>query len=159
MLAGQNVLFTDAPVKCGRGYVVHREGAGLVTLRGICNGCSPIARYRVLFVGNISVPTGGTAGAISVALALGGEALPTTTATATPAAVGDAFNVAIGIVWQCSLTIIPMYLVVRQQLGLWSSIALLLVTTLILRKTWYKPLCKEEISYNEEIKQLKQEKE
>ena len=22
--AGQNVLFTDAPVKCGRGYVVHR---------------------------------------------------------------------------------------------------------------------------------------
>ena len=72
---------------------------------------------------------------------------------------GDAFNVAIGIVWQCSLTIIPMYLVVRQQLGLWSSIALLLVTTLILRKTWYKPLCKEEIRYNEEIKQLKQEKE
>ena len=66
--AGQNVLFTDAPVKCGRGYVVHREGAGLVTLRGICNGCSPIARYRVLFVGNISVPTGGTAGAISVAV-------------------------------------------------------------------------------------------
>jgi len=30
---------------------------------------------------------------------------------------------------------------------------------LILRKTWYKPLCKEEIRYNEEIKQLKQEKE
>ena len=37
--AGQNVLFTDTPVKCGRGYVVHRDGAGLVTLRGICNGC------------------------------------------------------------------------------------------------------------------------
>lgn len=92
--AGQNVLFTDTPVKCGRGYVVHRDGAGLVTLRGICNGCSPIARYRVLFVGNISVPTGGTAEAISVALALGGEALPTTTATVTPAAVENAFNVA-----------------------------------------------------------------
>lgn len=91
--AGQNVLFTDTPVKCGRGYVVHREGAGLVTLRGICNGCSPIARYRVLFGGNLAVPTGGTAGAISVALALGGEALPTTTATVTPAAVGDGFNV------------------------------------------------------------------
>ncbi len=67
----------------------------------------------------------------------------------------DAFNVAIGIVWQCTLTIIPMYLVVREQLGLWSSIALLLVTTLILRKTWYKPLCKEEARYNEEMKQLK----
>ena len=92
--AGQNVLFTDTPVRCNRGYVVHRDGAGLVTLRGICNGCSPIARYRVLFLGNISVPTGGTVGAISVALALGGEALPTTTATVTPAAVENAFNVA-----------------------------------------------------------------
>lgn len=91
--AGQNVLFTDTPVKCSRGYVVHRDGAGLVTLRGLCNGCSALARYRVLFVGNISVPTGGTAGAIGVSLALGGEALPTTTATVTPAAVGDAFNV------------------------------------------------------------------
>ena len=48
-----------------------------------------------------------------------------------------------------------MYLVVREQLGLWSSIALLLVTTLILRKTWYKPLCKEEARYNEEMKQVK----
>lgn len=92
--AGANVLFTDTPVRCNRGNVVHREGAGLVTLRGICNGCSPFARYRVLFVGNISVPTGGTAEAISVALALGGEALPTTTATVTPAAVENAFNVA-----------------------------------------------------------------
>lgn len=92
--AGQNVLFTDTPVKCGRGYVVHREGAGLVTLRGICNGCAPLARYRVLFLGNISVPTGGTAEAISVALALGGEAIQQTTATVTPAAVENAFNVA-----------------------------------------------------------------
>lgn len=92
--AGQNVLFTDAPVKCNRGYVVHRVGAGLVTLRGACNGCASVARYKVMFVGNISVPTGGTAGAISVAISIGGEAVPQTTATATPAAVGDAWNVA-----------------------------------------------------------------
>lgn len=92
--AGQNVLFTDTPVRCNRGYVVHRDGAGLVTLRGICNGCSPIARYRVLFLGNISVPTGGAVAPISVALSLGGEAIPTTTATVTPAAVENAFNVA-----------------------------------------------------------------
>lgn len=91
---GQNVLFTDAPVKCNRGYVVHRAGAGLVTLRGACNGCASVARYKVLFLGNISVPTGGTAGAISVAISIGGEAVPQTTATATPAAVGDAWNVA-----------------------------------------------------------------
>lgn len=92
--AGQNVLFTDAPVKCNRGYVVHRAGAGLVMLRGACNGCASVARYKVMFAGNISVPTGGTAGAISVAISIGGEAVPQTTATATPAAVGDAWNVA-----------------------------------------------------------------
>lgn len=95
--AGQNVLFTDTPVKCNRGYVVHREGAGLVTLRGICNGCSSIARYRVLFAGNLSIPTGGTVESISVALSLGGEALPTTTATVTPAAVENAWNVATAV--------------------------------------------------------------
>ena len=92
--AGQNVLFTDTPVGCNRGYVVHREGAGLVTLRGACNGCSNFARYKVLFIGNISVPTGGTAEAISVALSLGGESIQQTTATVTPAAVENAFNVA-----------------------------------------------------------------
>lgn len=92
--AGQNVLFTDTPVKCNRGYVVHRDGSGLVTLRGLCNGCASIARYKVLFVGNISIPTGGTVGPISVALSLGGEAIPTTTATVTPTVVNAAFNVA-----------------------------------------------------------------
>lgn len=92
--SGQNVLFTDSPVKCNRGYVVHRDGAGLVTLRGFCGGCSNFARYKVLFIGNISIPTGGTVEAISVALSLGGEAIQKTTATVTPAAAGSTFNVA-----------------------------------------------------------------
>lgn len=92
--AGQNVLFTDSPVKCNRGYVVHRDGSGLVTLRGFCGGCSNFARYKVLFFGNISIPTGGTVEAISLALSLGGEAIQQTTATVTPAAAESAFNVA-----------------------------------------------------------------
>lgn len=92
--AGQNVLFTDTHVGCNRGYVVHRDGAGLVTLRGACNGCANFARYKVMFLGNIAVPTGGTVGAIGIALSIGGEAIPQTTATVTPAAVGDAWNVA-----------------------------------------------------------------
>lgn len=92
--SGANVLFTDTPVACNRGYVVHREGAGIATLRGICTGCSRFARYRVAYYGNISIPDGGTAEAISIALSLGGEALPSTTATVTPAAVENAFNVA-----------------------------------------------------------------
>lgn len=91
--AGQNVLFTDAPVKCNRGYIVHRDGAGLVTLRGICNGCANFARYKVLFVGNLAVPTGGTLGAISVALSIGGEAIQQSTATVTPTVADSSFNV------------------------------------------------------------------
>ena len=41
----------------------------------------------------------------------------------------DMFNVAIGIVWQCCLTIVPMYLVVRGTGGLIASVLLLVVTT------------------------------
>ena len=43
------------------------------------------------------------------------------------------FNVAIGIVWQCCLTIVPMYLVVRGTGGLIASVLLLVVTTVVLK--------------------------
>lgn len=66
----------------------------------------------------------------------------------------DAFNITIGIVWQCCLTIIPMYIVVRAQLGLWVSIAVLVATTLLLRHFWYKPLCREEKEYNTLMKEI-----
>ena len=87
---GGNVLFTDTAVGCNRGYVVHREGAGVVTLRGI--GCQR-ARYKVTFGGNIAIATGGTVAPISLAVAIAGEPLPSTTMAVTPAAVGDFFNV------------------------------------------------------------------
>ena len=87
---GGNVLFTDTAVGCNRGYVVHREGAGVVTLRGI--GCQR-ARYKVTFGGNIAIATGGTVAPISLAVAIAGEPLPSTTMNVTPAAVGDFFNV------------------------------------------------------------------
>lgn len=88
--AGQNVVFTETPVS-GSNCVVHRDGSGIVTLRGITNQCR--ARYKVVFGGNIAVATGGTAGPVSVAIALEGEALGSATATVTPAATGDFFNV------------------------------------------------------------------
>lgn len=88
--AGQNVLFNETPV-CGSNCIVHREGSGIVTLRGQTNQCR--ARYKVSFGGNIAIPTGGTVGPISVAISLDGEALGSATATVTPAAVGDEFNV------------------------------------------------------------------
>lgn len=93
--AGQNVLFTDTAVPCSKGYVVHREGAGIITLRGITN--NNFARYRLTFYGNIALPTGGTAGPIAVALAVNGEAVPATTATIT-AAAGTFENVATGFI-------------------------------------------------------------
>lgn len=89
--AGQNVVFTESPAPCSRGYVDHREGSGIFTLRGITNQCR--ARYKVSFGGNMAVPTGGTAGAISLAIALEGEGLGGATMTVTPAAAEEFFNV------------------------------------------------------------------
>ena len=89
---GQNVLL-DASIPCTRGYVLHRAGSGILTLRGATSGCSRFARYQAVFNANIAVPEGGTAQAIAVALAIGGEALQTSKAIVTPAAAGDYFNV------------------------------------------------------------------
>lgn len=90
--ADQNVLFVDT-IPCNKGYVIHRNGSGILTLRGITNGCSRFARYQVTFNGNIAIPTGGTVGAIATALALDGELLQSSRAIVTPAAVEQYFNV------------------------------------------------------------------
>ena len=74
---------------------VHRDGSGLVTLRGITNQCR--ARYRITFGGNIAIPTGGTVAAISLALSIDGEPIDTTTMIATPAAVENYWNVSSSI--------------------------------------------------------------
>ena len=86
----QNVLFTDL-ITCGNCSISHRSGSGLITLRGITNQCR--ARYKVTFGANIAIPTGGTVGPIQIALSIDGEAIPTTTAIVTPAAVEEYFNV------------------------------------------------------------------
>lgn len=93
--ANQDVLFTDTPV-CGNNSIVHREGSGLVTLRGLTN-CQCRARYKIFFAANIAVPTGGTAGSISLTIALDGEPISTTSMIATPAAVNQFNNVASAI--------------------------------------------------------------
>lgn len=66
----------------------------------------------------------------------------------------DVFNVATGIVWQCCLTIVPMYLVGRGTFGLVVSVLLLIATSVILRYSWYKPLCREEKEYDELMKTI-----
>lgn len=67
----------------------------------------------------------------------------------------DMFNVAIGIVWQSCLTIIPMYIVIREGFPLLTSILILGITTLILKKNWYDKMNKEEKEYNALMKELK----
>lgn len=91
---GQNILFTESPIPCTRGYVIHREGSGILTLRGIVNNCNgSFARYKVSFGANIAIPEGGTVAPISVALAIDGEPIPTSSMIVTPAAAEDFWNV------------------------------------------------------------------
>lgn len=90
VLENQNILLTDTPVY-GNCSIVHRDGSGLVTLRGITNQCR--ARFKVFFSGNIAIPTGSTVGPISVAIAINGEPVATTTMIVTPAAVEQFQNV------------------------------------------------------------------
>lgn len=89
--ANQNVYFTDTVI-CGSASMSHRDDSGLVTLRGLTT-CQCRARFKVSFGGNIALPTDGTAGPISLAIAIDGEAVPSTTMTVTPAAVEQFFNV------------------------------------------------------------------
>ena len=102
----QNVLFNETAIS-GSCSILHREGSGLVTLRGLTNQCR--ARFKVTFGANIAISEGGTAGAISLALAISGEPVNTTSMIVTPAAVAEYFNIASSIYLDvpknCCLTI------------------------------------------------------
>lgn len=87
---GQRVLFTETPVR-GNGCIMHRQGAGIVTLRGSASQCR--ALYKVTFGGNIAVPEGETVGPVSLAIAVDGEPLASATMIETPAAVEEFANV------------------------------------------------------------------
>ena len=90
--AANNVIFTDTAVQ-GNSSMVHREGSGLVKLRGLTT-CQQRARFKIFFSANIALPTGGTAGPISLAISVDGEPVATTTMIVTPTAVEEYFNVA-----------------------------------------------------------------
>lgn len=102
----QNIVFSETAVN-GTKCITHREGSGIITLRGLTNQCK--AMFRITFNGNIAVPTGGTAGEISIATAIDGEALPSSTAIFTPAAVNTYGNVTLDTIVSvpqgCCLTI------------------------------------------------------
>lgn len=89
----ENVLFNNGCRACRNGCIQHRDTSGIFFLKG-SNGCNK-AIYRVTFNGNIAIATGGTVEPISVALTINGEALGNATATVTPAAIGNFFNVSV----------------------------------------------------------------
>ena len=78
-----------------------------MTLRGLTNQCK--ARFKVGFGANIAIPTGGTVEAITAALAINGEPLNSATATVTPAAVENYFNIYVNAIVEvpkgCCLTV------------------------------------------------------
>ncbi len=91
--SGASALLDDK-IACNRGYVLHRPGSGILTLRGMVNNpCARFARYRVAYSGNIAVPADGTAGEIQLAIAIGGEIDPSSIGTATPTVVDSYWNV------------------------------------------------------------------
>ena len=89
-----NVVFTNTAVKPGN-CIKHREGSGIITLRGLTNQCR--ARYFVDFSSNIAVPEGGTVEEISLAIAIGGEPVLSSQMRSTPAAVSQYNNVSKGV--------------------------------------------------------------
>lgn len=97
---GETIIFTETPVPCRRGLVRHRDDTGNFLLKGYVPrqfGCPcrrpDSANYLVDFGANIAIPTGGTVGAISVAITIDGATIPASTMTVTPAAVEQFFNV------------------------------------------------------------------
>ncbi len=58
----------------------------------------------------------------------------------------DMFNVIIGIIWQTALVLLPIYLLLMNTLPLIITIGITIITTLILKKTWFDTLPKEKIT-------------
>jgi SSS family solute:Na+ symporter len=48
----------------------------------------------------------------------------------------DMFNVIIGVIWQTTLIALPIYIVIREKVPIFTAIILLLITSFILKKNW-----------------------
>ena len=98
---GESIVFTENPVPCNQGLILHRDDSGAFLLRALNNGvirrcgCKgyPSVNFMVDFGANIAIPEGETVGPISVAFELDGATLQGTTMIVTPAAIGEYFNV------------------------------------------------------------------
>ena len=80
---GQNAVLDNDVIRSR--CVSHRTGSGIICVDNSGCDCKP-ARYKVFVKANISIPTGGTVGPISLSIALNGEVVQSSIATVTPAA-------------------------------------------------------------------------
>lgn len=84
-------LIFNSSIPCNRGLVLHDDETGNFILRGNTPNC--FARYQIVYNGNLAIPTGGAVTPIAVAIAVNGDARPTSRAIFTPAAVDTYGNV------------------------------------------------------------------
>ena len=52
----------------------------------------------------------------------------------------DMFNSLIGIIWQMSLTVMPIFLVIRENFNMWIAFGTFIITSLILKFNWFDKL-------------------
>ena len=64
-------------------------------------------------------------------------------------AIRDLSNCGVGIIWQLMLVTIPLYILFRNFVGIITSILILIITTLFLKKFWFDNLLREEIELGE----------
>jgi len=56
----------------------------------------------------------------------------------------DLFNVIVGIVWQMTLTIMPIYLIMKYMKPFGITLFIFIITSIILKINWYDKLNQEE---------------
>jgi Na+/proline symporter len=59
--------------------------------------------------------------------------------------VRDMFNIAVGIVWQVSLVALPLYVVIQEWVRVGIAVAVILVTSAILKFSWFDHLSVREV--------------
>jgi Na+/proline symporter len=58
----------------------------------------------------------------------------------------DMFNILVGICWQTALVALPVYIVIRKSGAAWIALAIVVVTSAILKFTWYDHLREMELT-------------
>jgi hypothetical protein len=58
----------------------------------------------------------------------------------------DAFNCLIGIIWQMTFVLAPIYLIIKEYYNLAFVVLIMAITSVVLKKTWYDRLKNSELA-------------